>query len=88
MPWEQNLYRMMGKAVGISFRNGQGTSGILCDADNDMVYITEHLYREQFATKQYALNTIHEIVPFPPCQRRSPSQRIERRRMNPKRRMF
>lgn len=81
MRWEQNLYRMMGKAVGISFRNGQATSGILCDADNDMIYITEFLYRDQFATKHYAKNTIHDIMLFPPCQRQN-------RRPYPRRRMF
>lgn len=81
MPWEQNLYKMVGRAVGISLRNGQATSGILCGADKDMVYITEYLYRDQFATKHYAINTIQDLYPFPPCQRQNS-------RSHPRRRMF
>jgi hypothetical protein len=31
-PWQQKVGYLVGQPVGISFINGQGTSGILCNA--------------------------------------------------------
>ncbi len=70
MPWQNNIGRLIGKPVGVSFRNGTGTSGVLCGADRNTVYVTEYLYQDQFATKHYPANTIRDINSFPPCGRR------------------
>lgn len=66
-PWEKNIRRLMGKPVGISFKDGRGTSGILCDANDDELYIYEYLYRDQFAIKHYGYHSIQDIHPFPSC---------------------
>lgn len=69
MPWQQNMKDLLGKPVGVSLVNGQGTSGILCGVQEGRVYILEYLYQDQFALKHYPLRTIQDIHPFPPCQR-------------------
>jgi hypothetical protein len=67
MPWQYKLSYMLGKPVGISFVDGTGTSGVLCDAYGGMVYIMEYLYQSQFAIKHYSYNIIQDINSFPSC---------------------
>lgn len=67
MPWRNDLPYLINQPVGVSLTNGQGTSGILCDASNGIVYLLEYLYQTQFALKQYQFNQIQNITPFPPC---------------------
>ena len=68
MPWQQKIRHLIGQPIGISFMNGQGTSGILCNAYDGQLYILEYLYQSQFALKHYEYRTIQDINPFPKCQ--------------------
>jgi hypothetical protein len=68
MNWQQKIGHLMGQPVGVSFTNGTGTSGILCNADGNQIYILEYLYHSQFALKHYDYRTIQDINPFPHCQ--------------------
>ncbi len=72
MPWQDNLNHLIGKPVGVSFRDGMGTSGILCGVKNNTLYIVEYLYQKQFATKQYSFNMVRDVHPFPPCREHHP----------------
>lgn len=72
MRWEQKIRNLMGKPIGISFKNGQGTSGILCKADGTKLYVMEYLYQSQFALKQYDYSMINDINGFPPCKNERP----------------
>jgi len=75
MPWEQHVREMIGKPIGISFCNGQGTSGVLCNVRNDVLYVMEYLYQNQFATKHYSFSIIQDVHMFPSCQDRPRSGR-------------
>ncbi|WP_078379759.1 hypothetical protein [Sutcliffiella halmapala] len=66
--WKQKIPYLIGDPVGVSFVTGQGTSGILCGADGDKLYVLEYLYHTQFALKQYEYQQIQDINPFPNCQ--------------------
>lgn len=70
MPWQYKIRQLIGRPVGISFSNGQGTSGILCDASEGNLFVLEYLYQSQFALKKYDYRTIQDILEFPPCQNR------------------
>ncbi|OCA85336.1 hypothetical protein [Pseudobacillus wudalianchiensis] len=72
MPWQDKVSQLMGQPVGISFSNGQGTSGILCRVSGGKVFVIEYLYKTQFALKQYDSRVIQDINGFPPCQNRRP----------------
>ncbi|GLY12400.1 hypothetical protein [Bacillus badius] len=72
MPWQNKVRRLIGQPVGISFANGQGTSGILCRVAGGKVFVIEYLYKTQFALKQYDYRLIQDINEFPPCQNREP----------------
>ncbi|NRG48341.1 hypothetical protein HRF87_27030 [Bacillus sp. CRN 9] len=67
MQWHHNIVRLMGKPIGISFTNGQGTSGILCGISGGKLQVIEYLYQSQFALKQYEIYSIQDIHPFPNC---------------------
>ncbi|WP_433957658.1 hypothetical protein [Cytobacillus horneckiae] len=67
MQWHHNIVRLMGKPIGISFTNGQGTSGILCGISGGKLQVIEYLYQSQFALKQYDIYSIQDIHPFPNC---------------------
>ncbi len=69
MPWQQRIWQMIGRPVGISLRNGQGVSGILCNAERGVLYVMEYLYQDQFALKQYRFEMVQDVNPFPPCRR-------------------
>lgn len=66
--WQHKINQLIGQPIGISFRNGQGTSGILCSASNGQLQVIEYLYQSQFALKQYDIYTIQDINGFPSCQ--------------------
>jgi hypothetical protein len=68
MPWQQKIRYLMGQPVGISLTNGQGVSGILCNAYGGEIYVMEYLYQSQFALKHYDERMIQDINPFPPCR--------------------
>ncbi|MGO4886625.1 hypothetical protein ACJ2A9_02615 [Anaerobacillus sp. MEB173] len=68
MNWQYKIPYLMGQPVGVSFTDGTGTSGILCDADGGQIYVLEYLYHTQFALKHYDYKTIQDLLPFPPCQ--------------------
>jgi len=49
MHWQQKIPYLIGRPIGISFINGQGTSGVLCSAHDGQLYVYEYLYQAQFA---------------------------------------
>ncbi|WP_233567126.1 hypothetical protein [Cohnella endophytica] len=63
---------LVGQPVGVSLSNGQGVTGILCSVTAGVAVLLEYLYQSQFATKQYPLNTIQDINPFPGCSVQGP----------------
>jgi hypothetical protein len=67
MPWQQKIGYLIGKPIGISFLNGQGTSGVLRGTSGGKLLVMEYLYQKQFALKQYDLYIIQDINGFPPC---------------------
>ncbi|WP_332698378.1 hypothetical protein [Halalkalibacter lacteus] len=68
MSWQQKIGHLFGQPVGVSFTDGQGTSGVLCSADGNQIYIMEYLYQSQFALKHYDYRMIQDINSFPHCQ--------------------
>jgi len=72
MPWQQKIRSLIGYPIGISFVNGQGTSGILCGTSDGKLLVMEYLYQAQFALKQYDFYMIQDINGFPPCQTTQP----------------
>ena len=62
-----NYGYLINQPVGVSLRNGQGVSGILCRVTNREIYLLEYLYHSQFATKHYPLSQIQNIYKFPRC---------------------
>ncbi|MFB7142365.1 hypothetical protein ACFCYN_22365 [Gottfriedia sp. NPDC056225] len=72
MPWQQKIRYLIGKPVGVSLRNGQGTSGILCGISGEKILVIEYLYQAQFALKQYSFFMIQDINEFPPCHLSQP----------------
>ncbi|OLO25699.1 hypothetical protein BTR23_24305 [Alkalihalophilus pseudofirmus] len=64
---EQKALGLIGQPVGISLKNGQGVSGVLCSVGNGEVYLMQYLYASQFATFHYPFNNIQDIHAFPPC---------------------
>lgn len=68
MPWHQKIQYLIGQPVGVSFTNGQGTSGVLCGTSQGKVLVLEYMYHTQFALKQYDFASIQDINGFPPCQ--------------------
>lgn len=67
MTWIQQVYFMIGLPIGISLSDGTGTSGILCNVENEIVYLLEYMYRDQFALKKYPFHMIQDIHQFPSC---------------------
>ncbi len=67
MSWQQNIWGMIGNPVGVSLKNGKGTSGVLCDIKNDVLYLIEYMYQDKFAMKQYGFDKISDVMNFPPC---------------------
>ena len=63
---------LIGRPIGISFINGQGTSGVLCSAHDGQLYVYEYLYQSQFAMKHYDYRQIQDIHAFPNCPHQNP----------------
>ena len=67
MNWHHKINYLIGQPVGISFTNGQGTSGILCGISGGKLQVMEYLYQSQFALKQYDFYKIQDVNGFPSC---------------------
>ncbi|MGI8316989.1 hypothetical protein [Halobacillus mangrovi] len=67
MTWQQKIQYFIGQPVGVSFVNGQGTSGILCGVSDGKLLVIEYLYQAQFALKQYDIYSIQDVHGFPLC---------------------
>lgn len=65
--WQDRIRELLGRPVGVAFRDGTGTSGVLCGVRDRVLYIMEYMYRDQFALKQYGYNRIQDVNGFPPC---------------------
>ena len=63
---------LIGRPIGISFMNGQGTSGFLCGVQNNQLFVYEYLYQAQFAMKHYDFRQIQDIHAFPNCPHQNP----------------
>lgn len=72
MSWQQKINYLIGQPVGISFKDGTGTSGVLCGTSNGKLLVIEYLYYTHFALKQYDYFLIQDILGFPPCQSEQP----------------
>ncbi|AAU17686.1 group-specific protein [Bacillus cereus E33L] len=72
MHWQQKIQYLIGRPIGISFINGQGTSGVLCSAHDGQLYVYEYLYQAQFAMKHYDFRHIQDIHAFPNCPYQNP----------------
>lgn len=68
MPWKIRLRTLIGNTIGISFKDGTGTSGIFCGNSGNTLFVMEYLYQDQFAMKQYPFEMISDVNPFPPCR--------------------
>ncbi len=64
-----SLMRLVGRPVGVSFFNGQGTSGVFCGVRDNKLLLIEYAYQDNFPLKQYPLNELRNVMPFPSCQR-------------------
>jgi hypothetical protein len=67
-PIHQKAVSLIGRTVGISLRNGQGVSGVLCSVRDRQLFVMQYLYQSQFATFHYDLSNVADINPFPRCQ--------------------
>lgn len=67
MSIQQKAMMLIGRPVGISLRNGQGISGVICSVQGGEVYIMQYMYATQFATFHYSFNDINDILPYPGC---------------------
>nr|WP_240763199.1 hypothetical protein [Paenibacillus thalictri] len=65
---EQKARSLIGRPVGVSLKNGQGVSGVLCSVESGQIFMMQYLYHTQFATFHYAFQDIADILPFPACQ--------------------
>ncbi len=68
--WQHKIQYLIGQPIGVSFVNGQGASGVLCGISNNKLLVIEYMYHSQFALKQYDVQTIQDIYPFPACSQR------------------
>jgi hypothetical protein len=65
---QQKASGLIGTPVGISLKNGQGVSGVLCSIQQGQLYVMQYLYQTQFATFHYPLQDVADINPYPACQ--------------------
>lgn len=49
---------LIGQPVGVSLKNGEGGSGVLCSLNNNTVVLQEYMYRNQYAAEQYPFHMI------------------------------
>lgn len=67
MPWQQKIPYLMNQAIGVSFTDGTGASGVLCGTSGGKLLVMEYLYQAQFALKQYDVFTVQDIHGYPGC---------------------
>ncbi|GAA3405610.1 hypothetical protein ACFFNY_29550 [Paenibacillus hodogayensis] len=67
-PLYQKAVGLLGRTVGLSLKNGQGISGVLCQVQANELFVLQYLYQAQFATFHYPLQDIQDIHAFPPCR--------------------
>lgn len=63
----EKIKYLIGKPIGVSFKNGLGVSGVLCDANEEEICLMEYMYQEKFIQKQYEFKSIQGIYIFPSC---------------------
>ncbi len=68
MQSQVNIRTLVGGPVGVSFLDGTGTSGVLCDIEGNELYLQEYMYQDFFALKHYDLSRVGGVYPFPECQ--------------------
>ncbi len=73
------IRRLVGQPVGLSFKNGQGTSGIFCGVREGAVLLIEYSYQEVFPLKQYPMEEVDNLYPFPSCRSIFNGNRPQRR---------
>ncbi|TYP79502.1 hypothetical protein [Paenibacillus methanolicus] len=64
---QQKAMALIGRTAGLSLRNGQGVTGVVCGVQGGEVYVMQYLYARQFATFHYPLQDVSDILPFPGC---------------------
>ncbi|UOF88853.1 hypothetical protein LSG31_12975 [Fodinisporobacter ferrooxydans] len=67
MTIRQKALRLIGKPVGITFKNGTGTSGVLCRVGTQRIFVIVFQIGNFFPLKHFRINRIHEIRKFPNC---------------------
>nr|WP_125666076.1 hypothetical protein [Paenibacillus baekrokdamisoli] len=67
-PIQQKAMHLIGHQVGLSLKNGQGVSGVLCSVHSGELFLLQYLYASQFATFHYPFSDVADILPFPSCQ--------------------
>ncbi|MWC27765.1 hypothetical protein [Paenibacillus sp. MMS18-CY102] len=65
---EQKASLLIGRPVGVSMRNGNGVTGVLCAVQNGEIFLLQYLYHSQFATFHYPLIQVADILAFPSCR--------------------
>ena len=67
MPWQTRMGIMIGQPVAIWFRDGRGTSGILCSVQGGYISLIEFSAQTGFVLQQYPLRSIWNMSSFPSC---------------------
>lgn len=44
----EKIKYLIGKPIGVHFKNGLSVSGVLCDVSDEEISIIEYLYQEKF----------------------------------------
>lgn len=58
---------LIGQPIGVHFKNGLSVSGVLCNVNDDEIFLMEYLYQSKFIQKQYDFDLIQGIFIFPSC---------------------
>lgn len=63
----KKIRSLIGQPIGVSFKNGLGVSGVLCDLNEEenTILVMEYLYDAKFIEKVYNLKLIQGIYIFP-----------------------
>ncbi|MEW9673304.1 hypothetical protein [Ammoniphilus sp. 3BR4] len=70
MPLRRRARRLIGRTVGVTFQDGTGVSGILCQVTTNNIFILQFITRNQFSLNRYNFNRIRDIRRFPSCPER------------------
>ncbi|MFC5557874.1 hypothetical protein ACFPN4_01865 [Ureibacillus thermophilus] len=63
----EKIKYLIGKPIGVHFKNGLSVSGVLCDVSDEEISIIEYLYQEKFIQRYYDVQMIQGIYMFPSC---------------------